>query len=103
MTIQYKTSSKNERYVMREDVYMSFASFLANWTCESRWLRSVICVLCAPFFPDVVVGAAGAIAVWDSDIRASSPAKPGIRMLWFRSEERDEHWYTGSRGGYMRT
>ncbi len=60
---------------------MSFASFLANWTWESRWLRSVICVLCAPFLDDVVVAAAGAIVVWDSDIRASSPANPGMRML----------------------
>lgn len=60
---------------------MSFASFLANCTWESRWLRSVICVLCVPFLDVVVMEAAGAIAVWDSDIRASSPAKPGIRML----------------------
>lgn len=65
---------------------MSLASFLANWTWESRWLRSVICVLCAPFLFDVAGAATGAIVVCERDIRASSEANPGIRILWLRSE-----------------
>lgn len=35
----------------------------------------------------VVVEGAGA-AVWDAAKRASSEAKPGIRMLWLRSDKK---------------
>lgn len=63
--------------------YTSLASRLACATCASRWLRSVIPVPCCPlpFFAVGAAGTGGATAVWESAMRVSSAAKPGIRML----------------------
>ena len=75
---------------MHSEHYISLASLFACATWASRWLRNVICVPCWPpdFLVLVVAGTAGATEDWERDSRVSSDAKPGIRILWFRSTHR---------------
>lgn len=79
----HHTRAGNGDYGERR-THSNFPSRLACCTCASRWLLSVAEVPCADFLA-VVVGAGGATLDWESDIRVSSEAKPGMRMLWLRS------------------
>ena len=61
-------------------IYISFASFLACCTAASLADLRVMCVPEAAFFAGVP-DAAAAVAPWEMEMRVSSDAKPGMRML----------------------